>query len=168
MSGSIKRVFIGLNAVGERAVGSYETKASIWHVKKFECALVNPDGDPATWDMFDDPKEPRTIFQFVLRDRIQRIDNRRLMADRPPFAVITIHGNRAVRLEFYEGHDALELSHDLRAPELKGVKLPLFLEKDPQAYDPMEYLKSIGAVPEGTEEIVREILKEAHEKKPES
>ena len=165
MSGSVKRVFIGLNAVGERAVGSYETKASIRHVKKFECALVTEDGDPVSWDDFDNPEEKRTIFQFILGDREQRIDNKRIMADRPPFAVVTVHGNRAVRLEFYEGHDALELSYDLRAPELQNVKLPLYLESDPQAYDPMDFLKSMGVVPQGAEELIREILKDAHEQK---
>lgn len=165
MKRKIKRILIGLDAVGERAVGSQETESSIRYARKFECALVSDQGEAITWDGLDNPEEPLTILQYVVRDRKLRIDQGKIMADRPPFAVVTIRDQRVVRLEFYEGHDALECTYDLRAPELQGVKLPRYLERDPQAYDPVEYLKSAGLVPPGTEEIIREMLREIHKKK---
>lgn len=81
------------------------------------------------------------------------------MADRPDFCVITAMDNKAVRLEFYEGHDALELVYDLRAKELHGKDLPKFMENDPQAYDPAAFLKEAFGLPE---EFTKPLLEELH------
>lgn len=69
------------------------------------------------------------MFQSIRRDRELRVDKETLMADRPGFALITAMDNKAVRLEYYEGHDALSLVYDVKAKELQGKKLPNFMIK---------------------------------------
>ena len=141
-----KILVIGGDEKGEWVVGSEETKKQVETVKKLECRLQK-DGKLLTWDVFDDPNDPRTLFQFIIRDRELRVDKKMLMADRPPVAVVTVLDGKAVRLEYYEGHDALALVYDLRAPELAGKKLPAWLESDPYAYDPTAFLEATLWIP---------------------
>lgn len=75
--------------------------------------------------------------------------------------VVTVMEGKAVRLEYYEGHDALSLVYDVRAKKLQGKKLPNFMDKDPQAYDPAKFLKEAFGIPE---EISKPLLDKAHEK----
>jgi hypothetical protein len=147
---------------GGRATDSQTTRRQIEEVKRLECAL-EADGERLTWEVFDNPAEPRSLFRAIEADRKRRIDERTLMADRPLFAVVTAWGRRAVRLEFYEGHDALELVYDLRAPELAGLELPAFLESDLNAYDPIAFLGALG-FPRG---FTGPLLKEAHKESEE-
>jgi hypothetical protein len=137
----VRTLFIGFN--GEEVVDSVETQRQIDEVKNLECDLEYK-GEKLSWDLLDDLSEPRTLFQFVLGDRRIRVDQHTLMADRPPIAVVTTVGNKAVRLEFYEGHDALKLTYDFRASELEGKDIPRWLETDPQAYNPFKFLQSVG------------------------
>jgi hypothetical protein len=67
--------------------------------------------------------------------------------------------NKAVRLEYYEGHDALTLVYDVRAKELQDKELPNFMDKDPQVYDPAKFLKEAFGIPE---ELSKPILDELH------
>lgn len=154
---------IGVDDRGEMVVGRAETEAQIARVRELECALA--DGEALTWDDFDNPAEPRTLFQAIARDRGRRIDQGTYMADRPPFAVVTVHGDRAVRLEYYEGHDALALVYDVRAPELQGKPLPRYLERDPHAYDPAAFLEEILGAPRcegaGVEPSRRSLIRRA-------
>lgn len=152
-----KLFLIGIDERGEKVVDSATTQGQIERVKRLECALVHR-GERLRWEVFDDP---HTLFQAILKDREMRVDQKQFMADRPPFAVVTALGRRAVRLEYYEGHDALSLVYDLRAPELEGKELPPYLARDPYAYDPVEFLKR--AFPELVEQI-GEPLREAHER----
>ncbi len=146
---------------GTRAVDSAETQRQIDAVKALICALVTPESREAvSWPDLDDPAEPRTLFQFILGDRRLRIDQNRLMADRPPFAVVTEHAGRAVRMEMYEGHDFLECTYDLRAPELVGLALPKYMESDPNAYDPAKFLHEMFGVPK---EWTREMQRATHD-----
>src|SRR5690554_228541 len=124
---------------GEEVVNSLKTQRQIDEVKKLECMLVHK-GTSLDWETFDNPEQSQTLFQAILRDRKCRVDEGNLMADRPQFAVITAYEGKAVRLEYYEGHDELELVYDIRAAELKGKNLPQFLESDPHAYDPAAFL----------------------------
>jgi hypothetical protein len=161
-----KILFVGVD--GEKAVDSKTTRAQIDEVRKLECALAMPSGKAITWDDVDDPEEPRSLLQSIFADRRYRVDVGELMADRPSFAVITAIGNKAVRLEFYEGHDALELVYDLRSPELLGKELPKFMESDPQAYDPVAFLaEHFADIVKyfGGNESVREMLDELHKRK---
>ena len=152
--------------VNDRACDSETVRKQIAAVRELDCSsLVNPEDvneNVPSWDIFDDENEPRTLFQAILKDRKRRIDENTLMADRPNFAVITAVDNKAVRLEYYEGHDALSLVYDIRSKELIGKRLKNFMESDPQAYDPVEYLKSIFPMLEGKETELKELLKEVH------
>jgi len=144
-------------------VSAEEARTQIEQVKKLECAVVTPEGEQVSWQDVDDPKEPRTLFQFIEADREKRAEN--LMADRPPFAVVTVQDRRAVRLQFYEGHDALSKSYDLRSKELQGEDLGDFLESDPQAYDPAAFVaENYPDLVEklGGEEAARQILGALH------
>jgi hypothetical protein len=118
-------------------------------------------GEKVTWDDVDNPNEPRTLFQSILKDREMRVDKKTLMADRPSFCVITAADGKAIRLEFYEGHDALSLIYDIRSKELQGKRLPNFMDEDPQAYDPARFLRENFGIPE---ELSKPILDKVHEK----
>ncbi len=160
--------FVGID--GNKAVTSKETAQQIEAVKQLECSLED-EGERVIWSDLDDPNEDRSLFRSILADRKERIDKRVPMADRPSFCVITAVDNRAIRLEYYEGHDALELVYDMRSPELKGKELKKFLESDPQAYDPIDFLRRIGFFKNNKvkgisdkqlEILVRMTLKELH------
>jgi len=151
--------FIGVD--GKKAVASKETITQIEKVRALECTLETEKGEKITWDDVDNPNEPRTLFQSILGDRRRRVDQKTFMADRPSFCVVTSMDGKAVRLEFYEGHDALSLTYDLRSKELQGKKLSNFMDHDPQAYDPAKFLKETFGMPE---EITRPILEELHKK----
>jgi len=138
------------------ACGADETRRQIAELRGYSLALTH-EGQPVTWEHLDNPEEPRTILQFIVADRSRRIDSKTLMADRPPFALATIQAGRIVRLEFYEGHDALECSYDFRAPELADKALPRYLDADPQAYDPAAFLRGLGMP-----ETVIDLVKAAH------
>ncbi len=154
-------MFVGID--GEQTVDSKTTLEQIQAIELLECALEH-EGERLTWKVLNDPGEPRTIFQSILRDRKQRVDEHTLMADRPSYAVVTAAGNKAVRLEYYEGHDALRLVYDLRSKELQGKKLPFFLTSDPQAYDPVKFLAEAFGIPE---DVSKPVLDELHrEAKP--
>lgn len=160
----MRLLFVGHN--GERAVTGDETRKQIDAVKALECALVDSEGNALTWEVFDDPNEERSLFQAIELDRRVRIDDHILMANRPAIAVITEAEGKAVRLEFYAGHDALSIQHDIRSAELQGVDLPVWLEVDPQAYDPAAFLEKLS--PELVESLggvdaVREFLQHIHQ-----
>lgn len=140
----VRTLYIGFD--GEKVVDSAMTQRQIDIVKALECGLT-VKGEPITWKRFEDPTQP-SLFGYILEDRRRRVDEGTLMADRPPLAVVTVVGNRAVRLEYYEGHDELRCTWDLRAAELVGRDLPRWMEVDPHAYDPAKFLKDALGLPE--------------------
>lgn len=133
-----KTLFVGFD--GQKVVDTKTTREQIEAVKALECALVH-EGEAMAWEMLDNPAETRTLFQFILADRKRRVDEHTMMADRPPIAVVTAVDNQAVRLEFYEGHDALTCTYDFRSKELAGKDLPRWMGQDPMTYDPAKFLK---------------------------
>ncbi|GEM_PF-2318794 len=160
----MKTAFFKTHLVGfvdDRACDSKTTRQQIEEAKKYELDIYGPDGKKVTWDDIDNPNEPRTILRAIESDRELRIDQHNLMADRPLFAVFTISKNRIVRLEFYEGHDALEKVYDLRSKELQGKELQDYLESDPQAYDPVAFLEETFGIPK---EFSKPILDKIHKK----
>ncbi len=156
-------LFIGMD--GGQAVDSKETLEQITAVEALECVLEH-EGEKISWEGFDNPNEPRSLFQSILRDRKRRVDEHTMMADRPSFAVITAMDGKAVRLEYYEGHDALQLEFDLRSKELQGKKLLNFMAEDEQAYDPAKFLEEFFGIPESmSKTIIDEVHKEQHDEK---
>jgi hypothetical protein len=153
-----KTFYIGTD--GEQTVNSHKTNEQIKAVIALDCAFEH-DGEKVTWNDLNNQEEPRTIFQSIMRDRYLRVDNHTLMADRPAFVVITAIDNKAVRMEYYEGHDALSLVYDLRSKELQGKKLSNFMDEDSQAYDPAKFLKDAFGIPE---ELSKPILDETHKR----
>lgn len=113
---------LGINDDG-KVVDSSTTRNQIEAVKELECRIQQEDGSKVSWDDLDDPDEPRTLFQALLADRRRRVDEDTLMANRPPFCVVTEDDGAAIRLEYYEGHDALSMTYDVRAPDLEGEDL---------------------------------------------
>ena len=99
------------------------------------------------WPNLDDPDGEHTVFHAILMDRLLRIDSNKIMADRPPFIVVTEEDGRVVRLEMYEGHDYLECTYDLRSAELIGRDLPLYMPTDPCGYDPAEFMAEMFGIP---------------------
>jgi len=163
IDGKFSVFYVGID--GEKTVSSMETKKQIEQVKRLECALESEEGEALTWTTFDDPNEPRSLFQAILQDRKERVDQGVLMADRPCFAVVTAYGHRAIRLEYYEGHDELSLVYDIRAKELRGKELPKWLERDPYAYDPAAFLEEVLGIPK---EASKPVLDAVHKLEKES
>ncbi|MCF8307845.1 MAG: hypothetical protein K9I68_02435 [Bacteroidales bacterium] len=153
----IKTHFIGIN--GETTVNSEQTRQQINLVKKLKCSLVY-ENQELTWGLFDDPEEPRSIFQAIEHDRRRRVDKKTFMADRPSFAVVTSINDIAHRLEFYEGHDALSLIFDIRSKQFQNLELSHFLAYDPNGYDPVEFLKNLGYDSEFAAKIIKTIHNE--------
>lgn len=133
--------FIGVD--GENAVNSETVLKQIEEIKKYELNIFDIDGNKITWADLDN-EDNRSLFKNIFLDREERIDNNTAMADRPPFVVCTIEENKIIRLEFYEGHDALELVYDLRRKEDQGKELKPYMEEDENAYNPVEFLGSLG------------------------
>lgn len=159
-----KTYFVGID--GEQATDSKATLKQIAEVQALECALVDPETrESLTWQALNDETEIRTLFQSILADRTARIDNHVLMADRPAFCVVTAIDGRAVRLEYYEGHNEFSLVYDVRAAELAGKNIPPWMDHDPQAYDPAAFLEQALGIPW---ELSEPILKILHEDPEES
>lgn len=152
-----RTLLIGID--GEQTVNSETTQKQIDEIMKLDCSLIDQEESAITWKDVNNTDEPRTIFQSILRDRKMRVDQHTLMADRPSFSVVTALENRAVRLEYYEGHDALKLEYDIRSAELQDKELPDYMTADPQAYDPSKFLKDAFGIPE---EVSKPLLDEAH------
>ena len=145
---TIKTHFVGFD--GEKAVDSPMTQTQINAVTALDCALVDPVSglppDDLRWA--NDPSESGTIFQLILWDRRVRIDQHGSTEDAPPFAVLTELDGVVVRLEFYEGHDPLECTYDLRsAGRLRGKNLRRWTERDPHTDDPVAFLVELLGVP---------------------
>ena len=138
-------LFVGHD--GEKIVDSAETQRQIDRLTALPSKLVD-QGEAIQWKALNDPAESRTLLQCVLGDRRERVDKKRLMADRPPIAVATIVDGQVVRLEFYEGHDGLEKTFDLRSAELQGKALPDWMGRDPRAYDQVAFLQQAFGLPE--------------------
>ena len=124
-----RQVWLGMapadDGEGHRAVGGDATREQLADLREYDLAVRSEDGEPVPWDAIDDPDEPESICQHVVRDREQRVDDGTIMADRPPVAIFTIDdaGGEVVRVEYYWGHDRLGLEYDLRAdpePTLGG------------------------------------------------
>lgn len=154
----MKTVTLLIGTDGVHAADSATTLKQIQAVEALECALEH-ENEKISWEGFDNPDEPRSLFQSILRDRKRRIDEHTMMADRPSFAVVTATGGKVIRLEYYEGHDALRLEFDLRSKELQGKTLPNFIDEDPQAYNPAKFLEEFFGIPES---VSKPILDETH------
>lgn len=148
--------FIGVEN-GE-AIGSKKVLEQIAEVKKYELDIYDIDQNKITWNDLDN-EDNRSLFKNIILDREERIDNKTLMADRPPFIVFTICGNKIIRLEFYEGHDSLQLVYDLRIKEDLGKELKPYMEKDEQAYNPIEFLGSLGIDKSLAEKVISMVHK---------
>lgn len=118
----MKQYMIGF--IDDTACGSKETSKQIEDIMQLDLALEH-NGEKITWGDINNPAEPRTLLQAIVRDREVRIDQKTLMANRPLFALLTEENGRIVRLEYYEGHDYLSCTYDLRSKELQDENLKL-------------------------------------------
>lgn len=110
-----KQLYIGFN--GEKTVDSKTTKQQIEEAKTFELNLFDRNGK-VDWVSFYNPNDSNLIFNAIIADREMRVDKKTYMADRPPIAILTLINDKIERLEYYEGHDRLELIYDIRSKEL--------------------------------------------------
>jgi hypothetical protein len=116
--------------IGEKALASAsETREQIDKIKALDCGL-QVGGRSLNWHLFDNPRDPRALFQRILKDREMRVDWKAPLPNRPPFCVVTVMDDKAVRLEFYEGSAQLKLEYDIRSEELEGTGLPNYMKED--------------------------------------
>lgn len=158
---------IKINLIGfvdNTACDSKTTREQIETLKGYELDLCTPSGERVTWNDIDNPNEPRTILRAIEGDRKVRVDGKNFMADRPLFAVASIYDNRIVRLEFYEGHDALEKVFDIRAKELQDKNLQDYLTEDENAYDPVKFLEQAFGIPGEFSKPILDIVHKKEEK----
>jgi hypothetical protein len=128
----IQKVIIGGSPLS-RLENSQGTRNQITQLRQYPLLLVE-QGKQIDWQELFDPNNHRTIFQTILDDRECRVDQREIMCDRPPFAVVTVTENGIERVEYYEGHDRLEMLYDLRSHNFRTRKFPNYIDKDPQPY----------------------------------
>jgi hypothetical protein len=114
---------------GWKATDSQTTRAQADAVVSLPCTLVY-EGELLPWTTFDDPDEPNTIFQSIVRDRYRRVDENFPMVNKPPFAVVTVERGRAVRLEYYAGYKHLVLIFDIRSYDWHDKNIPPFIKGD--------------------------------------
>ncbi len=139
-------------------------------VDNYALMVVIPDGNRLKWQDLFKCGDVFTPFGQILVDRIRRFGEGQYMANRPPFcAVGVVDGEKIVRIEMYDGHDALDLVLDLRSPALVGKDLPRSFSHDPFAYDASaeegradSELRALGA-PEDAVDAFRELRMVAHE-----
>lgn len=148
--------FIGVD--GENAVNSATTIKQIKEIKKYDLDIFDIDGNKITWSDLDN-EDDRSLFKNIYLDRQERIDNHTAMADRPPFVVCTVEENKIIRLEFYEGHDCLELVYDLRRKEDFGKDLKPYMTEDENAYNPIDFLGNLGI----DKNIAEKVISMVHE-----
>jgi hypothetical protein len=116
-----RQVYLGMEPADDgehyRAVGADTTRRQLADLREYDLAVRTSEGEPVPWSAIDDADEPASICQHVIRDRERRVDDDTPMADRPPVAIFTIDedAGEIVRVEYYYGHDRLDLAHDLRA-----------------------------------------------------
>ena len=95
-----RQVWLGMGPAddgeGHRAVGGDATREQLADFREYDLAVRSEDGEPVPWDAIDDPDEPESICQHVVRDREQRVDDGTIMADRPP-AGRDLHDRREPR-----------------------------------------------------------------------
>lgn len=111
-----------------------ETILEINKVKNYKLDVVDSFEEIVKWDDLDNYKNKNTIFRAIVYDRKLR-DKGEIMADRPNFCAITVEKNIIKRIEYYEGHDELNLLYDIRAKEYIGKSLERYMEKDKAGYD---------------------------------
>ena len=111
-----------------------ETILEINRVKNYKLDVVDSFGEIVKWDDLDNYKNKNTIFRSIVYDRKLR-DKGEIMADRPNFCAITVEKNIIKRIEYYEGHDELNLLYDIRAKEYIGKNLERYMEKDKAGYN---------------------------------
>ena len=108
------------------ALRSEQTREQINKMRELEIVVVEPSnrGEVVKWDDIDNPTEDRTLLRAIEQDRDVRVNQNTCMADRPNLCILTIIDEKIERIEFYEGHDALECTCDLKSLRLMKYKLP--------------------------------------------
>jgi len=155
-----KRYLIGIE---NNIVCDYNTTLrQIKIVKRFECSFTTEAWQKIDWNTFDNPICERSLFQSILRDRKRRVDEKIAMADRMPFAVITVKklDEKVIRVEFYEGHDELKLTYDFRDVWYKSIDMPNFMNKDVMKYNPSMFLYRNYGIPLEYSKVLLEGLHE--------
>jgi hypothetical protein len=142
-----KTHYIGFDR--EKAVDSATTGPQLKTVTALPGSPTDPESGRHCEDSrrANEPRVARTIVQFILADRRMRIDQRRLMAHRPPFAVQTELEGVVVRNEFYEGHEPLECTDDTQSAALTGKDLPEWIERDAHTSDQVAFLAECWGMP---------------------
>ena len=128
----INKMIIGGSPLS-RLENSEGTRNQISQLSQNPLLLVE-QGKQVDWQELFDPNNHRSIFQAIIDDRERRVDQREIMCDRPPFAVVTVTENGIERVEYYEGHDRLEMLYDLRSHNFRTRKISNYIDKDPQPY----------------------------------
>lgn len=157
----IEKKLIGI--INGETCSSEETQKQIDNILQYEINISEND-KPVLWsDVYDKTnKEDRVLFNCIIADRKMRVDKKIPMADRPLFAVCTIIDDVCVRIEYYEGHDCLEKTFDLRSKELKNQDLEDYYKEDENAYNPIEFLKQKKVIDKDKEKLFSNILDILH------
>ncbi len=118
-----------------------QTKGAVPEVAQTESERV---GLPQYWRLAKDPREVRAIFRFILADRRVRVERPRLLLVRPPSSGSAQRDGAEAREEFFEGHDEIERSDQIRSPAQPADESPKWMEPNEQTDDPAEFLAEVS------------------------
>lgn len=145
------KIIIGCK--NNKVVDSKDVTNQIKEALKLNLDVVYKDNllKNLTWeDLYND--DNKSLLRSIYCDRKKRVDKHNIMADRPNFAVCTVKNDTVIRLEYYEGHDYLELVYDFRRKDLIDKNIEPYLKEDINGYKPYVI-----------DENFREILEIMHE-----
>jgi hypothetical protein len=146
----VQKIYVGVR--NGRIVSSSTVKKHVRTLQEKYALDIHYKGQKVTWEQINDPENIRTIFQHIIEDRRLRNDHNIALADRPPFVILWEHKKRIVRLEYYEGHDALQLVYDIYAPKQKK-RQPSYSEEN-NSDESLSSSQTIGGLAENMVENI--------------
>jgi len=157
----IEQRLIGI--IEDHTCTSHETQEQINNLIQYEIDIYENEEKVLWSDVYDKTNEKeRVLFNSILADRKIRVDQKIPLADRPKFAICTIINDVCERIEFYEGHDRLEKTFDLRSKRLAKMNLEDFLTEDEYGYEPIKFLKQQNLINKENESLFRNMLEILH------
>ena len=153
----IEQKLIGI--IDNNTCSSKETQNQINEIIQYKIS-ISDNNEVVKWsDLYDkNNTDERVLFNSIIADRKKRVDENIALADRPRFAVCTIINGVCERIEFYEGHDRLEKTFDLRSKKLMNQELQDYLENDEYAYNTIDFLKTNYLIDPKDEKLFSDIL----------
>ncbi|MFW6015918.1 MAG: hypothetical protein ACOCRK_05735 [bacterium] len=117
----MNKYYIGF--IDDKTCSSKETIEQIKNIFKYDLNLYYNEEKIKWSDLYQENSKEPIVLNSIIQDRKNRVDNNVFMADRPKFAIFTVENNKIIRFEFFEGHNILKQTYDIRSKELQQKNL---------------------------------------------